>query len=130
MISNRSAQAPVSAETAWLGVVGQDVGRTTKPGYLGVYTQVERACECTAWLLGVEPSEKWPEYARTAKGTPRWLPGRKLTILDKDPATGKPSFEYTPQSRGEYMVLAYTPHMRILDVNVEIAKRLVPVSRL
>lgn len=131
------AEGPVAAEIAWLGVVGQDVGRTTNPGYLGVYTQVERACEVTAWLLGPDlkaqngkepayPSDRWPEYYRTRKQAARFRLGMTIPIVDKAGA----QVSYTPQAAGEYAQLAFTPHLQVLDSNDKIALKFVPARRL
>ena len=49
-----SSDVDLRAVEAWLGVVGQDVGRALLPGYYGIYTQVARFTEVTAWLMGIE----------------------------------------------------------------------------
>lgn len=113
------------AADAWLGVVGQDVGRTTNPGYYGVYTQVARACEVTAWLLGKEDSRKWPEYLRTKKEAPRHRIGLKLSI-EKEGT----QFDYMPLSAGEYLQLAYTPHYKVLALNETLAGKWAPAKYL
>jgi len=107
-----------SARAAWLGFVGQDVGRTTKPGYYGVYTQVERCCEQTAWLHGTEANGKWPPYLRAAKESRRFYPGVSLNIE----RNGSP-VKYYPKDAGEYVQLKYTPHWAVLDTNESIAEK-------
>jgi hypothetical protein len=109
------------AMNAWLGVVGQDVGRSANPGYYGIFPQVARCVEISAWLLGKEPPEHWPAYARTRKEAKRWRVGLKIPI-EKD---GKP-FDYLPVSAGEYLQLAYTPHYTVLATNEQLARRWAP----
>ena len=111
------------ATVAWLGVVNADVGRTTAPGFYGVYAQVARFVETTAWLLGVEPSDKWPEYVRTRKTAPRYQLGRALDV-EKNGAT----ISVVPLSAGDFMQLAYTPHYDVLRVNEQIARERTPAS--
>ena len=106
-----------SSRMAWLGFVGQDVGRTTKPGYYGVYTQVERCCEQTAWLLGIESRNKWAPYALAAKSSERYFPGVFL-MIERDGAQVK----YYPSDAGEYVQLSYTPHWDVLETNEKIQK--------
>lgn len=111
-----------SAALAWLGVTGANT-RVDLPGYYGIYTQVSRACEITAWLLGIEPSEKWPQYWRTRKETPRWQPGRTVARYGQIIA---------PMSAGDYMQLQYTmgnerdPYQKVLDTNETLMKKYVP----
>lgn len=114
---------------AWLGCVGQDVGRTRLPGWTGVYPQVVRCCEITAWALGLEPSEKWPEYVRVSKSVPRYNPGLKLPVT----TTGNPAdpkIQYAVLSRGEYAQLCYTPHLPVLAKNEAFARKFTPVKYL
>ena len=112
------------ASLAWLGFVGQDIGRKSAPGYYGIYPQVSRFVEQCAWLLGVEPSEKWPEYQRTRKQAARFRLGLKIPV-EKD---GQ-QIELVPQFAGEYLQLAYTPHTKVLETNELIYRRWVPLAR-
>lgn len=111
----------LSAKQAWLGFVGQDVGRVTRPGYYGIYTQIQRCCEQTAWLLGEEPASKWPKYI--TKTTPRFRAGMKMTIERNGYQR-----TYYPPDAGFYVALAYTPHYQVLSTNYLIAKRYVPMK--
>lgn len=126
------------ALVAWLGVVGQDVGRTTNPGFLGIYMQVQRACEVMAWLLGVETPYKWPTYLSSRKQAPRYLLGRKLqvegapTMVAGKLTPGKEGVivDYMPVSAGQYMLLAYTPHWKVLAAKEAAANKFVPLKYL
>lgn len=114
---------------AWLGAVGQDIGRTKLPGWTGVYMQVERLADITAWAMGVEPSEKWPEYLRTRKTVPRYNPGLKVDVT----TTGNPrdpKIQHPVCSRGEYVQLCYTPHLVVLEKNEGLARRWTPAKYL
>jgi hypothetical protein len=110
-LTKKSEDFPQSARAAWLGFVGQDIGRTSKPGYYGVYTQIERCCEQTAWLLGFEDEKKWPEYVRKAKSTQRFRPGAGVMVEGK---------KVCPSDAGIYVMLQYTPHMEVLNTNNKI----------
>ena len=116
-----------AAILAWLGVVGQQEGRVNLPGYYGVYQQVERCCELTAWLLGNLTPEAWPEYWRTTKHVARYRPGLKTTYwITKDYER-----EYLPLSRGEYMQCSYTtsdPKL-VLPDNEKHLREVVPIDR-
>lgn len=108
------------------GFVGQDVGRSTLPGYYGLYNQVFRCVEQTAWLFGKISSNCWDEDLRTVKTTTRWRPGVKLKVQMVPGAYGadKGRWEdYTPLTGGEYLQLAYTPHKEVLETNEKIAKK-------
>jgi hypothetical protein len=109
-----------SARVAWLGFVGQDVGRIVRPGYYGVYTQVERCVAQTAWMMGIEPDEKWPAYERRAKVVDRYYPG---LIANIGGSVGVRTFH----DMGEYVQLAYTPHLEVLETNMRIARDTVKV---
>lgn len=108
------------------GFVGEDVGRVALPGYYGVYQQVQRLCEQTAWLLGIEDSAKWPIYWRTKKTVKRWRIGLSLSVEQPD-GTWK---DQMPVSRGEYLQLAYTPHYQTTTINERIAHQIVPLRYL
>lgn len=133
-----TAKLEDKALVAWLGVVGQDVGRTDSPGFLGIYLQVARACETMTWLLGKEPSEKWPIYWRTRKTSPRYRIGRTLKVegapVIKDgrlvPGTPGVIVDYMPVSAGEFMQLAYTPHWKVLATNEQLAGTHIPLRYL
>ena len=116
----------VSAEIAWLGLVGQQDGRARVPGYYGVYQQVSRCAEQTAWLMGVEPAEHWPELVRTGKAAPRWRIGRKLSIQDR--ATGAWDF-VTPQNMSEWVQYSYTTTKGVVQKNEQILQAWVPIHR-
>lgn len=127
-LTTKSEDFKKSSRNAWLGFVGQDVGRTAKPGYYGVYTQVERCCEQTAWLRGAEHRLHWPYYVLKAKSAERWAPGVKISVEGvPDPKTGlsvKGRWSpYQPEDAGEYIQLAYTPHWDVLATNEKIAER-------
>lgn len=119
-----TADLALRALQAWLGVVGQDVGRTSLPGYYGAYTQVTRFCEVTDWLLGVESALAWPEYYRTRKTAPRYQLGKTLPVKGMDGL----QVVYQPLSRGDYLQLAYTPHLKVLQVNEELARKYTPTK--
>jgi hypothetical protein len=112
---------------AWLGVTGDNWGRVNLPGYYGVYQQVERCCELSAWLLGTLTPEAWPEYWRTTKENPRYKPGLKTTYwLSKEDKR-----QYLPLSRGEYLQCKYTssdPKLVLRD-NETFIQEVVPVDR-
>ena len=123
--SAMSGQAlSLPAVLAWLGVTGTNE-RTSRPGFFGVYPQVSRCCEITAWLLGVEPAEKWPQYWRTRKQAPRWKPG---VTVDRYGTAVRPLFA------GDYMQLSYTlgkptdTAESILKTNEALMRQLVPAK--
>jgi hypothetical protein len=140
MVSAEREQSSLSAKemdqkalVAWLGVVGQDVGRTSMPGYYGLYTQVVRFCEVSSWLLGVESALGWPEYYRTTKEAPRYQLGKPVNVgtegckkSDGTPYAPGVRLDWVPASRGEYLQLMFTPHLKVLAVNEIIAKTWVP----
>ena len=116
----------VAAEQAWLGLVGAQDGRMNRPGYYGVYMQVSRAAEQTAWLMGVEPSEKWTEQVRTGKEASRFRIGRQIEIQDRATRQWE---KITPQSMSEFVQYSYTTTKGVLSVNDSIMRTWVPVSR-
>lgn len=123
--SMSTATMDLSALHAWLGVVNSDVGRTSNPAYYGVYAQVVRFVETSAWLLGVEDSKKWPEYVRSRKTAPRYRIGLSLDGVEKLDGTNGPVL---PISRGDFLQLAFTPHEKVLRVNEGIALDRVPAK--
>lgn len=108
------------------GFVGVDEGRAALPGYYGVYMQVQRLCEQSAWLLGFEDSLHWPLYWRTKKDTKRWRIGATVSVQQPD-GTWK---EQITASRGEYLQLMYTPHYQTPGVNEILANKFVPLRYL
>lgn len=112
-----------SALKAVCGVVNADVGRTTNPGYYGIFAQIVRCVETAAWLLGVESALKWPEYVRTRKSTPRWSVGKAVEI-EQDGVQKS----FIPLSAGDFMQLQYTPHFKVLQVNEIIARKITPLQ--
>lgn len=112
-----------SALKAVLGVVNADVGRTTNPGYYGIFAQVTRCVETTAWLLGVESALKWPEYVRTRKSAPRYQIGKAISV-----ETAGVWKDLVPLSAGDFMQLCYTPHYDVLRANELDARKITPLN--
>ena len=108
------------------GFVGVDEGRAAMPGYYGVYMQVQRICEQSAWLMGYEDSLKWPMYWRTKKSTKRWRIGLPVSVQQPD----KQWKDQITASRGEYLQLAYTPHWDTLAKNELLAHTHAPLRYL
>ncbi len=106
------------SKNAWLGFVGQDVGHVTRPGWYGVYTQVQRCVPQTAWLLGDKNENAWSPFK---PATSRYYPGVRLGI-EKD---GQ-QVDYYADDAGVYTQLAYTPHWKVLESNYKIAKNHLP----
>lgn len=135
LLTAEHAAGKLKALEAASGFVGQDSGRVDRPGYYGVYDQVYRCVEQTAWLLGVLPPECWRELIRTSGRPARWRPGIKLeggveglppTLILGASTThqdGSIWSEYTPLTAGEYVQLMYTPHWHVLAANETIAKQ-------
>lgn len=123
-----------AAKLAWLGFVGQDVGRSSLPGYYGVFTQVERCVPQSAWLLGQHPRIAWPDYVRAGKTTQRFQPGIRIKVeqshLDGNKIVPGPWEIMTIQTAADYLQLAYTPHLHILEYNNNLAKKWVPAKYL
>lgn len=120
----KTSSLPQHALEAVCGVVNGDGPRTKNPGFYGVFAQIQRCCEVTAWLLGVEPSNKWPENIRSRKQAPRYTLGAQAKVKKDDGTV----IEVTPLSRGDWMQLQYTDWASVLRKNEGIYRELTPLK--
>jgi len=115
----------LTAAKAWLGYVGRDKGRSTFPGYYGIYTQIERCVIQTAWYLNKMSVLSWPDYEKMSPWM-RYRVGAKLEV-EKDGVWDK---NRVICDGGEWAQLVYTPHDKALHKNWQIAQDLVPAHYL
>ncbi len=99
---------PESVAAAWLGYVGVDVGRVQRPGYYGLFAQVERCVAQTAWYMNSLPTAAWPEHAQKDKSL-RYRQGAKLKLE----RGGIWAMEEICEM-GDWVQLEYTPHPELV----------------
>lgn len=113
---------PPHVAQAWLGYVAQDVGRTTRPAYFGLYTQVERMVAQTAWYMNHLPDDAWPEHAQKNHAL-RYSPGGIIHMADG-------TADKTDLDMPSWVQWQYTPHTPILEDNWNDAQGRVPAKYL
>jgi hypothetical protein len=113
---------PINVSDAWLGYVGQDVGRATLPAYYGLYAQVVRMVSQTAWYMAMLQTTSFPDW-RLRDQSLRFIKGTSIKTENNG--------EWNPRqvnTLSEWVQLQYTPHEMVLLTNWQIAQERIPAK--